>query len=94
MIEIKPKIAIHPSSQVIPILSALDNLSLTCEAKGATAYYWERQDGSIPSGATGVNSETLTIANLTPEDAGNYRCVVSNDSDEGFSNYAEITVIG
>jgi len=61
---------------------------------GATSRYWERKDGTIPSGATGVNSEILTIVNLTPEDAGNYRCVVSDDNDMYFSNPAEITVIG
>ena len=94
MIETKPKITTHPSSEVVTISSATDHLSLTCEAIEATSYYWERQDGSIPSGATGVNTKTLTIVNLTPEDAGNYRCVVNNDSDEGFSYYAEITVIG
>ena len=94
MIETKPKITTHPSSQVVTISSTTDHLSLTCEAIGAMSYYWERQDGSIPAGATGVKSETLTIVNLTPDDAGNYRCVVSNDSDVGFSNYAEITVIG
>ena len=79
---------------MVTISSATDHLSLICKAIEATSYCWERQDGSIPSCATGVNTTTLTIVNLTPEDAGNYRCVVSNDSDEGFSNYAEITVIG
>ena len=69
-------------------------LSLTCEVMGATSCCWEKKDGKIPSGATGVNSETLTIVNLTPEDAGNYQCVVSDDSDMYFSNPAEISVIG
>ena len=94
MIETKPKITTHPSSQVVTISSDTDHLSLTCEAIGATSYYWERQGGSIPSGATGVNTDTLTIVNITLEDAGNFRCVVSNDSDVSFTNYAEITVIG
>ena len=94
MIETKPKITTHPSSQVVTVSSDTDHLSLTCEAIGATSYYWERQDGSIPSGATGVGTDTLTIVNLTPEVAGNYRCVVSHGSDETSSNYAEITMIG
>jgi len=94
MIETKPKITTHPSSQVVTASSDTDHLSLTCEAIGATSYYWERQDGSIPSGATGVNTDTLTIVNLTPEDAGSYRCVVSSDSEVDYSNYAEIYVIG
>jgi len=79
---------------VVTISSDTDHLLLTCEAIGATSYYWERQDGSIPSGATGVNTDTLTIFNLTPEDAGNYRCVVNNDSEVDYSNNAEITIFG
>ena len=94
MIETKPKITTHPRSEVVTISSATDHLSLTCEAIEATSYYWERQDGSIPSVATGVNTKTLTIINLSPDDAANYRCVVSNDSDVGFSTYAVITVRG
>ena len=74
--------------------NAPTNLSLTCKAVEATSYYWERQDSSIPSGATGVDSETLTIVNLTAKDAGKYRCAVSHGSDVDFSNYAEITVKG
>ena len=94
MIETKPKIITHPSSQVVTISSDTDNLSLTCEAIGATSYYWERQGGSIPSGATGVNTDTFTIVNLTPEDAGSYQCVVGNNGEETSSNNAEITVRG
>jgi len=72
--------------------SAPTYLSLTCEATGATSYYWERQDSGIPSGATGVNTNILTIVNLTPEDAGNYRCVVGNGSDVDYSNPAKISI--
>ena len=70
------------------------NVTLTCEAGGATSYIWTRQSGSIPSGATGVNTNTLTIINLTPEDAGNYRCVATNASGSSESNYANLTVVG
>ena len=69
-------------------------VSLTCEADGATSYNWERQSGSIPSGATEVSTSTLTIINLTPEDAGNYRCVATNASGSSVSNYATLTVNG
>ena len=70
-----------------------NNLSLTCETDGVTSYNWERQNGSIPSGATGVNTNTLTITNLQPEDAGNYRCVASNYCGSNSSKYAMIKVV-
>ena len=70
------------------------SVSLTCEADGVTSYNWERENGSIPSGATGVNTNTLTIINLTPEDAGNYRCVATNASGSSQSDYATLTVNG
>ena len=69
-------------------------LSLTCEADGATLRTWERQSGSIPSSATGVNTNTLTIINLTPEDAGNYQCVATDNCKSGASDNATITITG
>ena len=80
----KPKITSHPHNQTVKIASDTDSLSLSSEAVGATSYSWERQNSSISSGATGVNTKTLTIVNLTPEDAGNYRCIVSNDSGRDY----------
>ena len=68
--------------------------SLTCEADGATSFIWERQSGSIPSGAIGVNTNTLTIINLQPEDAGNYRCVAINGDRSSKSNYATLSING
>ena len=69
-------------------------MKLTCQAIGATSYFWERWDDSIPPGAIGVDSSTLTLVNLTPEDAGYYQCVVSDGSEKNFSNYAKVTVYG
>ena len=70
------------------------NATLTCEADGATSYNWERQSGSIPSGAIGMNTNTLTIVNLAPEDTGNYQCVASNASGSSNSEYAAVIVKG
>ena len=70
------------------------NVSITCEAAGASSYYWERQNGSIPSRAIGVNTSNLTIVNLQLEDAGYYRCVAINDIGSIESKYAELTLTG
>ena len=80
--------------KIITLLNNYTNVSLTCEAEGALSYNWERQNGVIPSDSTGVNTNTLTLINLQPEDAGNYRCVASNASGSNESNYAAITIFG
>jgi len=78
----------------ITLVNDTTSVSLTCEADGATSYNWERQSGSIQSGATRVSTNILTFINIIPEDAGNYRCVATNDSGSSESNYATLTVIG
>ena len=78
----------------IPLYSNFTNHTLTCEADGALTYRWERQNGVITSDSTGVNTSTLTLINLQPENAGNYQCVATNASGSSESNYANITING
>ena len=79
---------------VIQLHSNFTNYTLTCEADGATSYNWERQNGTIPSDSTGVNTDTLTLIYLQPGDAGKYQCVATNASGSSFSNYADLTING
>ena len=78
----------------INLVNDTTSVSLTCEADGASSYRWERQNDVIPSDSTGVNTTTLTLINLQPEDAGNYRCVATNASGSSESNYANLTING
>ena len=84
----------HPMDTVIQLYSNFTNHTLTCEADRASSYNWERQNDSIPSDSTGVNTNTLTLINLQPQDAGNYRCVATNASGSSQSNYANLTING
>ena len=78
----------------INLVNDTTSVSLTCETDGASSYNWERQNDVIPSGFTGVNTNTLTLINLQPEDAGIYQCVATNAGGSSESNYAHLTING
>ena len=69
------------------------NISLTCMANETSSYYWERQNGNIPFTSIGSHTNTLTLIDVQPEDAGNYRCIAFVYS-QSFSNYAIVNVDG
>jgi len=58
------------------------------------AYKWEKRNDELTSRVQGINSSQLNIYNVTPEDAGDYRCVMSNSTGDIASNYETITVEG
>ena len=93
-IENTPVITENPISKFVGLGSNFTNASLTCEAEGTSGYSWERQSGSVPSDAIGVNTNTLTLINLRLEDAGKYRCVATNGSGSTQSDYAALTIKG
>ena len=91
---VKSGIVVHPSYQEVILDGDNESLLIMCKAVGVSSYNWERQDGSIPIGATGVNTNALTFVNPTPECTGNYRCLVGSHSGKRFSDYAKIIVNG
>ena len=89
-----PRFIKHPMSRVVDLKSNFINITLTCKADGASSYYWERQYDDIPSSAIGVNTSSLTLINLQLRDAGQYRCVATNNSGNTKSDYAVLIVRG
>ena len=55
---------------------------------------WERHGDKIPSRAIGVNTDTLTIVNIQPEDDGQYRCAATNVSGTSYSKYSILKITG
>ena len=91
-----PHIINPPLNQVINLEANNHNVSLHCETDKRLFITWEKEnDNIIFDRANGINSSILTLINLQPEDAGNYRCVVK-DSFYGncSSDYATITING
>ena len=70
-------------------------MSLSCGAKGDNLQYvWERSNATIPSNTNGSNTSTLHLYLLLPENAGKYRCKVSNGTGIGYSDYAVLQIRG
>ena len=71
------------------------NLSMDCVPdKDGFSYKWEKKNNNFSSRVDGIHSSKLKIYNVTPEDAGDYRCVMSNSTGVIRSNYTTITVEG
>ena len=83
-----------PSNQTRNLSSDSYNVTLRCEANGTLSYIWDRQNGGIPSGSIGKNTNTLTLIDVQPEDSGNYRCVATNRYGSKMSDYTKITING
>ena len=57
-------------------------------------FKWEKKDSRLPLKAEGVYSERLIITELSPEDSGEYRCVVINSTGMMTSDYLLVTIKG
>jgi Tol biopolymer transport system component len=64
--------------------------------EGTLSYQWEKDGVALMGGThySGVTSTILTVLNATDQEAGQYRCVVSNVNGSTPSNSATLTVVG
>jgi len=71
------------------------NLSMKCgDGSHRFNYTWQKKNGSISLMAQGVHLSHLTIFNLRPQDAGEYRCTISNSTGSISSHYTKLTITG
>ena len=63
-------------------------------AYGASSYSWQRENGTISSYADGINTSTLLLHNVTPQDSGHYWCEAENSNGNVSSDYFIIDVKG
>ena len=72
-------------------ITALKNVTFTCEAKGfEVKYEWKRHSGSV----TGGRQSSLTISRATPLDRDQYYCVAMTKGGYAFSNNVTLKVNG
>ena len=90
----RPQIITHPLNRLVEVNNDTTNVQFTCMAEGATSYFWEREDGSIPTDSIGMDTNILTLVGLIPPDAGQYRCVAVNEHGRNFSEYATLRIKG
>ena len=81
-----------PSNQMVTVSTNSHNITLRCKANNTLSYIWDRQNGGIPSGAIGRNTDTLKLINIQPKDSGSYRCVATNNYGTNMSDYATVII--
>jgi len=64
------------------IVAKGDSVMISVTVRGLNSnnctYHWRRVNGSLPDTASGVNTPTLTINQVSPSDRGSYYCVFEN----------------
>ena len=89
-----PQIYVHPLDKTVRVNNDSTSVVFICMANGASSYYWQRENGSIPSNAVGINTTNLSLHNILPQDNGHYQCVAVNENGRSHSNFAILTVEG
>ncbi|HRR87190.1 MAG TPA: family 10 glycosylhydrolase, partial [Phycisphaerae bacterium] len=88
-----PAITRHPAPQnVCPGGTATFTVSATGDMP--LSYLWQKNQSDLSDGGhySGVTTATLTVSSADADDAGDYRCVVSNGSGSATSEEAGLTL--
>jgi hypothetical protein len=85
------KITVHPVDAAF-VQGQPATLSVTATGDGTLAHQWEKLDSKSRkwTAVDGANSPTLTIADMQPENLGDYRCLIDNGASRAFSKAGEL----
>ena len=93
--KVSPNVTVGMDSTTVNLLVKNYNLSMECSPPNTDLnYQWHRKNSSLPSSAVGGNTPSMTIYRLTPEDAGEYQCLLSNASGTIASEFVTLKVNG
>lgn len=83
-----PIITAQPQSQSVYAGGAA-SFAVAARGENPLRYLWYHGTNEIRT----ANGPTLLLVNISPVDAGEYRCLISNDAGELFSATAQLTVV-
>jgi len=89
---IKPTISSHPAGATKYVGESV-TFSVSASGSSPKNYQWQVNTGGGYTNISGAISTSHTIASVVLEDAGDYRCVVTNDCGTAISDGASLTVM-
>ncbi|HSW44352.1 MAG TPA: phosphodiester glycosidase family protein [Phycisphaerae bacterium] len=90
-----PTITLHPSDKNV-ILGGSTTFTVQATSQyPVTGYQWQKNQANITNGGaySGALTNTLAVSGATQSEAGNYRCVVSNQYGGTPSNEAVLSIV-
>ncbi len=91
---VAPKILTQPQSQSVVVGSSVV-LSVSADGTAPLSYQWKKDNANVSDGGRiqGALTQTLTISNVQPGDAGSYSAVVKNAAGSATSVAASLAVL-
>ena len=88
-------VTVEMDNTTVNLLVKNYNISMECLPSDTDLdYQWHRKNSSLPTSAVGGNTPSMTIYRLTPEDGGEYQCLLSNASGTIASEFVELKING